>query len=238
MCTVSYLPTGENQFILSSNRDETPKRQPEGIFYNAEKGLYYPKEPSQGGTWIAVAENNRVLCLLNGAFTKHKHQPPYKRSRGLVVLDFFDYSTTKRFCEAYDFEGIEPFTLVIFDNGALFGLRWDGKSTDLKILDPQLPNIWSSSTLYPDAIKQLRKDWFAEWLSKHHRYSPEDILYFHQHAGIGDPENDLIMSRYDGKLCTVSHTQIIKNLDNVHINYLDRIADKQYEQSFSLQHSL
>jgi hypothetical protein len=238
MCTVSYLPMGENQFILTSNRDETPKRQPEGIFHNTEKGLYYPKEPSQGGTWISVADNNRVLCLLNGAFDYHKHQPPYKRSRGLVVLDYFDFSSAEAFSKNYDFEGIEPFTLIIFDNGTLFGLRWDGTSTHLKPLDPQLPHIWSSSTLYPEAIKRLRKEWFAKWLTEHPVYTPEDILYFHQHAGIGDPENDLIMSRYDGKLCTVSHTQIVKNSDSVQMTYLDRIIDKKYEQSLSLQHSL
>lgn len=234
MCTVTYLPLEKNGFILTSNRDETLKRQPDGIFHDVEKGLYYPKEPVQGGTWISVAENNRILCLLNGAFTKHRHQPPYKRSRGLVALDFFDYPTPADFYHHYNFEGIEPFTLIIFDNGNLYNIRWDGTLAHLATLDVASPHIWSSSSLYSDEVKQMRQTWFDTWLQSNPSYNAADILYFHQNAGTGDVENDLIMSRFDGKLCTVSHTQIIKKSDFIQMYYFDRVSGNEYRQNISI----
>ncbi|MBK9018424.1 MAG: NRDE family protein [Saprospiraceae bacterium] len=38
--------------------------------------LIFPRDTAAGGTWIAASDTNRVACLLNGAFVKHKHQPP------------------------------------------------------------------------------------------------------------------------------------------------------------------
>jgi uncharacterized protein with NRDE domain len=165
MCTVTYLPLGNDEFCLTSNRDETPSRQPMELYYDEANNLLFPKEPKHGGTWISASADNRLVCLLNGAFQKHKHEPPYRRSRGLVVLDYFEYGTTAQFVTNYYFDGIEPFTMVIVDNGKLFDFRWDGAAKHLLELDPEKPHIWSSSTLYNDEIKNKRIAWFQNWLA-------------------------------------------------------------------------
>jgi uncharacterized protein with NRDE domain len=230
MCTVTFIPKANQGFILTSNRDETPKRQPEGIYKDLEKGLIYPKEPSKGGTWICADQHNRLLCILNGAFEKHKHRPPYRRSRGLLVLDFFEYSSAQDFVDHYNFDGIEPFTLVIYEKGNLYELRWDEKKTHFTNLDAQQAHIWSSSTLYPPQIKELRESWFNEWQLSAENPMATEILKFHQTAGNGDPENDLLMSRHGGIVQTVSITQF--NSEKRTMLYLDLVNDKRAKRLF------
>ena len=104
MCTVTYIPNKDG-FILTSNRDENAARSPKNITRIDQNGteLVFPRDTTAGGTWIAVSETNRMVCVLNGAFDKHKHRPPYRRSRGLLVLDFFNFPNAESFFEEVDF---------------------------------------------------------------------------------------------------------------------------------------
>ena len=129
MCTVTYIPQGKNEFILTQNRDESPNR-PADILVKANrngKEILFPQDAGAGGTWIAISDSNQLIAVLNGAFSKHSHEPPYRKSRGIMALEFFDFSDAEHFFRAFDFEGIEPFTMVIYDDGKLFDFRWDGQ---------------------------------------------------------------------------------------------------------------
>lgn len=214
MCTVTFLPTGTSTYLLTSNRDESPKRAaaPPAHEFVGEHELYFPKDPLSGGTWIATDKKRFTLCLLNGAFEKHKHRPPYRLSRGTMVLEFFKSYDPFRFRDYYDFEGIEPFTLIIVDTQnttRIFELRWDEKELSFKELDADAPHIWSSSTLYPQEISQQRKRWFEDWLKSHSTFSQPEIINFHKKGGSGDLWNDFVMQRGDN-LQTVSITSIEK----------------------------
>ncbi len=133
MCTVTYLPLPSAGFVLTSTRDERsirkaaiPPRE-----YDVHGGMvFYPKDPDAGGTWIASAVSGYSLCLLNGGFKIHESRPPYRLSRGLVLLDFYKYNNVASFRDHYDFKGIEPFTLLILGHPqrSLDELRWDGQS--------------------------------------------------------------------------------------------------------------
>lgn len=212
MCTVTFLPKGNNAYILTSNRDETPKRAalaPKAYLVgNCE--VHFPKDPLAGGTWIATDKVRFTLCLLNGGFEKHKHRPPYRLSRGLMVLDFFKVLDVNEFCRHYNFEGIEPFTLIIIESGQNLKateLVWDEQVLHTRPLDVHQPQIWSSSTLYPEPVRAERRHWFAEWLREHSSYEQQAIIDFHKHGGKGDEWNDFVMNR-EGKVQTVSVTSI------------------------------
>ena len=237
MCTVTYLPLGNDEFCLTSNRDETPTRQPMELYYDEANNLLFPKEPKHGGTWISVSADNRLVCLLNGAFQKHKHEPPYRKSRGLVVLDYFEYGTTTQFVTNYYFDGIEPFTMVIFDNAKIYDFRWDGETKHLLELDPEKPHIWSSSTLYNDEIKNKRIAWFQQLLVAEQENNAAEILKFHKTAGADDKENGLIMSRNNNLVCTVSITQVLKKDHKFSLKYFDRINNKLSEQILELNNA-
>ena len=91
MCTVTFLPKGDTDFILTSNRDEDPSRASLALVAESvgSQIVHFPKDPKAGGTWFASNKSDFTLCVLNGGFEKHKHNPPYRLSRGLMVLDFF-----------------------------------------------------------------------------------------------------------------------------------------------------
>lgn len=223
MCTVSYLPF-QNGFILTSSRDEkitrpAAKRSDSIIYHDQE--ITFPRDPLGHGSWIATS-SKRTVCLLNGAFKAHIPEPPYKHSRGLVVLHAFKYPTIKKFASEYDFRGLEPFTLLLIENGKLFVLRWTGSGLFKTEKDASQPYIWSSATLYPPEIIARRELWFSLWLNSASQQSLEGIRTFHKTAGDGDPENAVCMRRA-GQYATVSLTSVIRAGEQVEMIYEDLI---------------
>lgn len=224
MCTVSYIPLGHNQFVLTSNRDESPSRSPKEISRETSQSqaLIFPRD-IKGGTWICATSENRLVCLLNGAFLRHQHRPPYRKSRGLIVKEFFDFPDTVSFYQQYDMEGIEPFTMVVWDKGKLYQFRRDEERSYLTPLDVTQAYIWSSATLYEPSAKIKRQSWFDAW-KKEHEFSPESILHLHQTGGDGDIFNDFIMNRKN-IVRTVSITQVINDNDSMKMVYRDLLND-------------
>jgi len=226
MCTVTFLPLSPKGFVLTSNRDEAVLRKPAlapAKYQIGDVAVFFPKDDQAQGTWIATSNNHFTLCLLNGAFQKHNSQPPYKRSRGLVLLDFFKHNSAEEFANECDFEGVEPFTLLILHSErttTLHELRWDGINKFLKKMENSQPHIWSSSTLYDSETILEREQWFERWIEEN-AYSdePERILSFHHFGGKGDTQNDLVMDRNEKR--TVSITSIIEEAQSKTIVYED-----------------
>lgn len=205
MCTVTYLPKGNGDFFLTSNRDEAPHRAARGIQHR--DGLIFPQDAGAGGTWIAASGQGKAAVLLNGAFDLHERRPPYRLSRGLMVLQYFDFSDAAEFISRFEFENIEPFTLILWDRGDLHELRWDAQHLHHKVPDSGKPHIWASATLYSAEFREKRRLWFREWL-RHSPDPPQDeVLHWHRTAGEGDPWNDVVMNR-NGMVQTVSITSI------------------------------
>lgn len=224
MCTVTLIPNKakKNGFTLTSNRDEAVNREtraPE--FYNIDGvRMLFPKDEIAGGTWIGMSEKNRVVCLLNGGFKLHERKLPYRMSRGIVVKDILGCDNVEETIASYNFENVEPFTLVIVDwNSQLtfYEMVWDGDEAHFQIL-PQTTHIWSSSTLYTDETKAKRRNWFAKFHLEN-KLTPENLLDFHMNAGIGDSNIDLRIDR--GNLKTRSITQVVLNEDEPTMRYED-----------------
>ena len=227
MCTVTYIPQQKGDFILTSNRDENASRSPQSLTLVEQDGqnLLFPRDTAAGGTWIASSDANRVVCLLNGAFQRHDRRPPYRRSRGLMVLDFFSYEKAEDFFNNYHFEGMESFTMLIVERGSLWEFRWDEDRKYISQLDNEKPHIWSSATLYDEKTKQKRRTWFREWIDKSDIFDRENTLHFHRNAGDGDPWNDVIMNR-EGLVQTVSITSILKSADRIDVMYQELLTDQ------------
>ncbi len=233
MCTVSFLPLGNEGYILTSNRDEWSGRKPAlppRRHRINHKYVFFPKDQEAGGTWIATCEYYHTLCLLNGAFEPHERKLPYRMSRGKMLLEFYNFDGLDDFIQNYNFSGIEPFTLIVVNglNGLqLDELRWDG---DVLFHTPKSnsePHIWSSATLYTPQVVQQRQNWFDGWLENREIYTQEDILSFHRFTGEGDKQTSLVMELPNGVL-TQSITSVLKNQDNYRMSYLDMLVDKTY----------
>ncbi|WP_420572199.1 NRDE family protein [Kordia sp.] len=235
MCTVSFIYKGNDEFVLTSNRDESPIRETkEPAIYNiADSKLIFPKDIVGGGTWIGISDKKRVVCLLNGGFEKHVRLPKYRHSRGVVVKDFLTAVHIEEEVANYNLALIEPFTVVIVDwtyGLQLFELVWDGTQKHFQKLPLTIPHIWSSSTLYTEKMKQLRLDWFAEFQQKEN-LKASTLLNFHKTAGVGDSNVDVIMDR--GVVKTISITQIEKHTDIISMKYQDFAKNTESTISFN-----
>ncbi len=226
MCTVTYLPLENGDFIVTSNRDETPLRKtiaPKTYIENGTE-LMYPKDVIAGGTWIGTSDKKRLVCLLNGGFEKHIRKLPYKMSRGIIVKNILSSEDAIKHIKEFDFLNIEPFTLILVDwktNLETYELVWDGNQKHFTKLN-QEPKIWSSSTLYTKKMKQFRKKWFQDWLVKNKNFSQKNILEFHNNDQLGTPETSPKMKR--NFVETVSITSIKKQNDNIKFTYLNFLS--------------
>ncbi len=232
MCTVTYIPEQANAYFLTSSRDEAPERAAVHIVEREVKGnrLWFPQDAGAGGSWIIMSDSGASLCILNGAFTLHKRRPPYRRSRGLMALDYFEFPDHASFRKGYDLAGIEPFTMLVAERTALHELRWDGTRGHYRQPDARQPHIWSSATLYGPEDRALREKWFADWLDSRPDPGPDDMLGFHHQAGDGDPRHDVVMNR-DGVVRTTSITQVRLGKERCLMRYeallQDRVEEKE-----------
>lgn len=229
MCTVTFLPLAKNGFILTSNRDENPFREtiPPNNYNENGVEMCFPKDKIAGGTWIGTSTKKRLVCVLNGAFKKHERKQTYKKSRGVIAKEILKEDNVVAYVENLDLQGIEPFTLVIVDWNeglCLFELIWDEEIKHFTKLENR-PKIWSSSTLYNNKVKELRKVWFQQWVEQN-EFTQNNILEFH-HSEIGDKEQSVLMKRPHVE--TISITSVKKEDEVVNMLYEDIIVKNKFD---------
>lgn len=235
MCTVTIIPKGEFDFILTSNRDEDPNRTfvAPKIYSVQDVKLLYPKDELSGGTWVGVSEKNRLLCVLNGGFVFHERQPYYRISRGVVAKDLLISDVIETSIQTYNLNNVEPFTMVIADwNDSLrfLELVWDGHQKHITQL-PLEPKIWSSATLYSETMKRERLQWFNDFRS-HNDLNSKSLLEFHKTAGAGNENYGVVMNR--GIVKTTSITQVEKNQTSLKMHYESLLNNTITETVFNL----
>ena len=151
-----------------------------------------------------------------------------------MALEYFGATNTEDFFRSYDFDGMEPFTMVIYDDGKLFDFRWDEQNKYIEELDVSQKHLWASSTLYTREAKMKRRIWFEEWLKDRTDFSQSAILDFHRNAGDGDPENDLVMNR-GNFVRTTSITSIEKTSTKSELYFSDLLTGKTIVNSIDLK---
>jgi hypothetical protein len=237
MCTVSFLPEPKG-FILTSNRDERSYRAtiaPMKYQFD-ESVICYPKDEMAGGSWIAMNNKGRVVCLLNGAFIPHTKEAHHTLSRGKVLLlaaqspvDPDILFTTTSLINS------EPFTLLTIDQKkcrilSFNELVWDGSDKHTRQLDHRQSYIWSSVTLYSESDRKERKSWFSQFL-KLKKFHPTalELIDFHTTKHSADQSVNLVMER-DENLKTVSITQIVCEAGKLEMNYSDLINQSNHSE--------
>ncbi len=232
MCTVTVVAT-QKKIIITSNRDEQTIRtaiEPKNYLIN-NKNIIFPKDPKAGGTWYAVSEKGSVLVLLNGASEKHELKLPYRRSRGLIVLDLISSDIVLETWDKIDLENIEPFTMVFFENNCLTQFRWNGEQKEKINLSHLKTHIWSSSTLYPKEVREKRANWFQEFLKNKHKISGKELYQFHKDTESKNTQNGLVINR-NNILKTLSITQTLIENNKVTVLHYDLLENKKFSTKF------
>ncbi|WP_372937737.1 NRDE family protein [Seonamhaeicola sp.] len=235
MCTVTFIPKSNNDFILTSNRDEAPNRISSSPNFYKIQGVktLFPKDKLSGGTWIGISEKNRLVCVLNGGFKTHKRKEKYRKSRGIVAQDFMIATCISSYIRAYNLDDIEPFTIVIVDwnnNLKLTELVWDGnkKHTSELALEPKL---WSSSTLYNENMKAERQQWFNDFKANNN-FNAYSLIKFHKEGGNKNLDYGVLIDR--GFVKTTSITQVEKQRDTVVMFHENLQNSTNTSKTFSL----
>jgi hypothetical protein len=194
--------------------------------------LVYPKDELAGGTWIATSENQLSVCLLNGAFKKHKRHLPYNRSRGQVLKERFNFGTHEEFIDKVNLDRVEPFTFLMIDHKDLSQidfkvLIWDEHQKHVFDIDVYTPQIWASSTLYDKSQREMRKQWFSNFLDNNENPDHQSLLKFHTGSYTDNKTEDILMKRPNG-LKTVSVSQINISADEKSFIYQDIEKDQKH----------
>jgi uncharacterized protein with NRDE domain len=234
MCTVTFLPLSNNDFILTSNRDEQRLREtlPPKIYEEDGIEMLFPKDKVAGGTWIGVSSKKRLVCVLNGGFIKHKRKENYSKSRGLIAKEILKANSLQPYLDNLNLLEVEPFTMILVDWNNLelnlTELVWDEHEKHITKHKNE-PKIWSSSTLYSNEVKELRNKWFQQWLGEN-EFISEAILQFH-HTETDDKEQSILMKRTYVE--TVSITSVKKIENTLEMVYENVVHNKKINVNFS-----
>jgi uncharacterized protein with NRDE domain len=229
MCTVTFL-TRNNSVYLTSNRDESPGRRAIGltsIHHQSQPKVYFPLDETSGGSWISMTDSGRAVCLLNGAYESFIPNPPYRISRGEIVIAAATAAKTADFFTQVDLHKVAPFTLLVYEKNRLDELVWDGENKHTQLLPTDLPQIWSSATLYPADVRAWRKSIFDQWLVENKKIDRESIIAFHQRAN-KDLKNGFVMNREE-IVKTLSVTSIQLKEDSGSILHLELKEESREE---------
>lgn len=231
MCTVSFVGV-KNAVIITSNRDENLQRQNAAapdFHLLQDKKIIFPKDAKAGGTWFAAADNGVVAVLLNGAFVKHIANPPYRKSRGIILLEIIEADKPLTFFAALNLEHIEPFTVILYQPGLLHELRWDGNNKYDKLLSTSKNYIWSSSTLYTDDVIEKRKNLFDRFIHSTKNITADLVHDFHAYNN-DDNENGFVINRQTG-MKTFSITQAVVKPETILFLHTDLLQLQKFEKT-------
>ncbi len=195
MCTVLFIPKGDKYFFASL-RDENPLRPratAPGFKLMGNTKVLSPTDALAGGTWLGITETGNIVILLNGGFDKHERRINYTKSRGLIVYELLASNTPIAAWDLLELENVEPFTLVVWSEGVLLELVWDGESKQGTRLQTKQPHIWSSSTLYSGEAKAYRRNLFQNWIGLNQPVSALSLFNFFKSNP--DDENGFLMNR-------------------------------------------
>lgn len=231
MCTVSFI-SRNGTIYLTSNRDENVARKKAfkpAIEQIDDTVILFPKDPQGGGSWFIINEHNHAGILLNGAFKNHVSTGNYARSRGLILLEVMTSTHPYRDLSLKDLKGIEPFTLILFQDDYLYQCRWDGLKKYFLPLPIDEDYIWSSSTLYDIESKNKRECLFKKFVGNTIIHNGDDIINFHL-TNQGDFENGFVIKRKSG-IETLSVTQAVLNSNKADLFHYDLDTKVKHKSS-------
>ncbi|MDN3654844.1 NRDE family protein [Ferruginibacter paludis] len=230
MCTVVFIPKGDKYFFASL-RDESPSRPKAvvpDIYKEGNAVILSPIDAMAGGTWLGVTESGSVIILLNGGFEKHERKTNYRKSRGLIVAELLASNLPVGNWNLMDMQDVEPFTLVVWNEGNLFQLVWDGEHKHGTLLKSGQPYIWSSSTLYDQQARMHRSELFRQWIGINTPVSSLSVFNFFK--SYTESENGFLMNRNE-QTKTLSYTFIeLQTDDSARMQYHDFLNDSFHDK--------
>jgi hypothetical protein len=125
MQEVVYLPLSENIFLLTNAITSYNRESANGLSTN------------YSSTLIGIsADGDRTASIIFPEINPSKKDP--------VLPELFKYKSIYSFYMNFDYHSSDPFSLIAFEDNALFELSWNGDRPNLKNLLMSKIHIWKS----------------------------------------------------------------------------------------------
>lgn len=236
MCTISYLPLGNGDYILTQNRDVGTQRVraiPPQRHEIDQQILIYPIDPQGGGTWNAISETQHAF-ILNGADFDYFPAAEAVLSRGELCIGLLQHG--EALFDQLDLKKFDHFTIILVHTEdttkSLIEWRWDGKALKRKELPGDRAHFWISHGLYSSEDNIRKQKAFKHWYERISSLvlRPEEIAesnWTWQHNREIDGMEGFLIDR-DYGVITVSIFQTIKILGKYSYRYEDIKTGAEY----------
>jgi hypothetical protein len=234
MCILSIIKS-EQGIVITSNRDEQRSRKnslaPEIIDLGERKAIIARDAQAQG-TWLLTDNLGRTVVLLNGAFESHIPIPPYRESRGIILMNLFQEENFKSAFLFYNLENIEPFQVIYLDPVQAFHCVWDGDQKHLFVVDLSTPQVFFSPTLYTKEQQLEKRNHFFKTLAEIDAIDSTQLLKIHSNQNINSLDLSFFMSREHQTTKSVSQVE----LHSTQSRYVHWQAWDNYLHEYILEH--
>lgn len=218
MCILSIVKSAR-AIIITSNRDEQRSRKnslaPEIIDLGERKAIIARDAQAQG-TWLLTDNLGRTAILLNGAFENHIPAPPYRESRGIILMNLFREDNFKTAFLFYNLENIEPFQVIYLDTDQAFRCVWDGNQKHLFAIDLSTPQVFFSPTLYSKEQQEEKRNHFFKTIQELDSIDAAQLLEIHSIQNSDSFDLNFFMSREHQTTKSISQVE----LNSTHSNYV------------------
>ena len=224
MCILS-IAKSQNGIVITSNRDEQRTRKhslaPE-IIHHGKRQTILARDAQAHGTWFLTDNTGPIAILLNGAFECHVPSPPYRESRGVILMKLFQEEDIKSTFLSYILENVEPFKMVYIDKNESFQCVWDGIQKHVLEIDLNVPHVFFSSTLYTKEQQEVKSEHFLKALNNFEQVNAEWLLGYHSSQQRYSSEVNFFMSREYHTTKSISQVEVCKTYSRyVHLQAWD-----------------
>ena len=229
--------SGHKEIDLGSQLPQVKKAKEQSKYLKYRDVEENQIKPLQAAISMGTVTPSQLAKSYNNPLSKNivsgivKEQLPDANIQGLSEDVFGNEKKWDLISKEINLKNIEPFTLVLFQNQALFQLRWNGMEKETLELDIHKNHVWSSSTLYPEEIRKQRADWFYTFLEANPVISKTKMLSFHRYTEKENQQNGLVINRNE-QMKTLSITQSVIKKNKGTILHYDLIAEQEFTTSF------
>jgi len=209
MCILSIVKS-EASIIITSNRDEQRSRknsQPPEIVEFESRQTILARDAQAHGTWLLTDNCGRTAILLNGAFEFHTPSPPYRESRGIILMNLFQEENFKSAFLFYNLENIEPFQIIYIDHNQTHQCIWDGNQKHIFNIDLSLPQVFFSPTLYTKSLQEKKKKHFFDTFTNFQILNAHQLFEFHSEQN-ENSDVDFFMNREHQTTKSISQIEL------------------------------
>ena len=197
MCILSVVKSND-RLIITSNRDEQRSRknsQTPDVIEIGNRQAILARDAQALGTWLLTDNSGRTAILLNGAFECHTPTPPYRESRGIILLNLFQEENFKTAFLFYNLENIEPFQVVLISKDISYHCLWDGVQKHIFQIDLSKPQVFFSPTLYSLEQQEVKRKFFLSVFEEENLNTPAELFAFHSSTNEENSEFNFFMNR-------------------------------------------